>query len=80
MGTLIKEFSANDWIDAQDQAAAECGYLVTINEEAEQKWLQVVFGGQPSWIGLNDIAHEGQWIWDNGEPTYLHKLGTSGTR
>ena len=68
-----KRIQCADWEDAQTQAAAEGGYLVTINDEAEQKWLQAVFGGQPSWIGLNDIAQEGQWIWDNGEPlTYTN--------
>ncbi len=72
-GHAYKRIQCADWEDAQAQAAAEGGYLVTINDEAEQKWLQAVFGGQPSWIGLNDIAQEGQWIWDNGEPvTYTN--------
>ena len=72
-GHAYKKIKCEDWEDAQTQAAAEGGYLVTINDETEQKWLQVVFGGEPSWIGLNDIAQEGQWIWDNGEPvTYTN--------
>ena len=72
-GHAYKRIQCDDWIEAQDQAAAEGGYLVTINDETEQKWLQSVLGGQPSWIGLNDIAQEGQWIWDNGEPlTYTN--------
>ena len=72
-GHAYKRLQCMDWIDAQDQAAAEGAYLVTINDETEQKWLQAVFGGQPSWIGLNDIAQEGQWTWDNGEPlTYTN--------
>lgn len=72
-GHAYKRIRCEDWEDAQAQAAAEGGYLVTINDEAEQKWLQAVFGGQPSWIGLNDIAEEGQWVWDNGEPlTYTN--------
>ena len=33
------------------------------------------FGGEPSWIGLNDIAQEGQWIWDNGEPVAYTNWG-----
>lgn len=61
------------WESAQTQAAAEGAYLVAINDESEQNWLQAVFGGQPSWIGLNDIAQEGQWQWDSGEPlTYTN--------
>ncbi len=72
-GHAYKRIQCDDWIDAQTQAAAEGGYLVTINDEMEQKWLQAVFGGEPSWIGLNDIAQEGQWTWDNGEPlTYTN--------
>jgi hypothetical protein len=61
------------WESAQAQAAAEGAYLVAINDESEQNWLQAVFGGEPSWIGLNDIAKEGQWQWDSGEPlTYTN--------
>ena len=72
-GRAYKRILCADWKDAQIQAAAEGAYLVTINDETEQKWLQAVFGGQPSWIGLNDIAQEGQWVWDNGEPlTYTN--------
>ena len=72
-GHAYKKIKCEDWEDAQAQATAEGAYLVTINDETEQKWLQVVFGGEPSWIGLNDIAQEGQWIWDNGEPvTYTN--------
>ncbi len=68
-----KRIRCEDWEDAQTQAAAEGAYLVTINDEMEQKWLQTVFGGRPSWIGLNDTAEEGQWVWDNGEPlTYTN--------
>ena len=68
-----KRVQCEDWEDAQVQAAAEGAYLVTINDETEQKWLQAVFGGQPSWIGLNDVAQEGEWVWDNGEPvTYTN--------
>ena len=68
-----KRIRCADWEDAQTQAAAEGASLVTINDETEQKWLQAVFRGQPSWIGLNDIAEEGQWVWDNGEPlTYTN--------
>ena len=68
-----KRIRCEDWEDAQTQAAAEGAYLVTINDEVEQEWLQAVFAGQPSWIGLNDLAEEGQWVWDNGEPlTYTN--------
>ena len=74
-GHAYKKIKCEDWEDAQAQATAEGGYLVTINDETEQKWLQAVFGGEPSWIGLNDIAQEGQWIWDNGEPVAYTNWG-----
>ena len=68
-----KMIECQGWESAQAQAAAEGAYLVAINDESEQKWLQVAFGGQPSWIGLNDIAKEGQWQWGNDEPvTYTN--------
>ena len=72
-GHAYKKIKCENWEDARTQAAAEGAYLVTINDAAEQKWLQTVLGNQPSWIGLNDIAQEGEWRWDNGEPvTYTN--------
>ena len=72
-GHAYKKIKCENWEDARAQAAAEGAYLVTINDEAEQKWLQVVFGNQSSWIGLNDIAQDGEWRWDNGKPlTYTN--------
>ncbi len=68
-----KMINRQRWESAQAQAAAEGAYLVAINDESEQNWLQAVFGGEPSWIGLNDVAKEGQWQWDSGEPlTYTN--------
>ena len=56
------------------QAAAEKAYLVTINDAAEQKWLEGLFAEKIFfWIGLSDAVKEGQWQWDNGEPlTYTN--------
>lgn len=68
-----KMIKCQRWESAQAQAAAEGAYLVAINDESEQNWLQAIFGNEPTWIGLNDIAKEGQWQWDNGEPlTYTN--------
>jgi len=65
---------AYKWIDcenregAQAQAAVEEAHLVTITTEAEQIWLEAVFGHGPYWIGLTDVAKEGEWQWETGEP------------
>ena len=59
--------------DAKDRAAAEGAHLVTINDEAEQKWLLGFFGNHLYWIGLSDAEKEGEWVWQNGEPvTYTN--------
>ena len=67
--------------DAIAQATKENAYLVTINDAAEQMWLEAVFGHKLYWIGLSrkppmgassDVA---QWRWKNGEPiTYANWL------
>lgn len=54
--------------DALDQAKTEGAYLVAINNEAEEKWLNYVFGNDQFWIGLSDAEEEGKWIWHSGEP------------
>ena len=74
-----KHVHCESWDDAQAQAAAEGAHLVSINDAAEQEWLVKVFGTAPCWIGLTDLAKEGEWSWTSGEPlTYFnwafHKL------
>ncbi len=67
-GHAYKKISCRNPNDAIAQASKEDAHLVTINNAVEQNWLQRVFGGSVSFIGLNDIAAEGQWQWHNGEP------------
>ncbi len=67
-GHAYKWIDCEDRADAQAQAAVEEAHLVTITSEAEQIWLEAVFGHGPYWIGLTDVAKEGEWQWETGEP------------
>ena len=72
-GHAYKRIQCEDWQDAQHKAVEEGAHLVSINDEAEQHWVQVIFGGDPFWIGLSDAEKEGEWQWDSGEPvTYTN--------
>ena len=72
-GHAYKSIRCEGWNDANNQAVAEDAYLVAINDEAEQKWLSEIFGSRAYWIGLTDLAKEGEWSWTNGEPvTYTN--------
>ena len=55
------------WADAEAHAVTLGGHLVTINDAAEDAWLAATFGTE-YFIGLNDIAAEGEWVWASGEP------------
>ena len=55
------------WEEAQAEARRLGGNLVTINDAAEETWLQQTFGTDEIWIGFTDQFTEGQWEWINGE-------------
>ena len=72
-GHAYKRIDCEDREDAQVQAAVEDAHLVTITNEPEQIWLEAVFGPGPYWIGLTDVAKDGEWQWETGEPvTYTN--------
>ena len=72
-GHAYKKIQCEDWRDAQRKAVEEGAHLVSINDEAEQHWLEVIFSHKPFWIGLTDVEKEGEWQWDSGEPvTYTN--------
>jgi hypothetical protein len=74
-GHLYEVVSGN-WTAAESAAVALGGHLVTINDVAEQNWLlSQYFSGSENkfWIGLNDAASEGTFVWSSGESSsYFH--------
>jgi hypothetical protein len=66
------------WYDSQAEATALNGNLVTINDAEENQWVLDNFSSvqgvaRELWIGLNDIATEGTFVWASGEPvTYVN--------
>lgn len=60
--------SRSSWTEAQAEAIAKGGNLVTINNAEEQNWLLDVFGrNELFWIGITDAETEGVWKWVSGE-------------
>lgn len=54
---------------ARSDAAFVGGFLVTVNDAAEEQWLLSTFGTTDDfWIGLSDEIQEGTFVWDSGEP------------
>lgn len=60
-----------NWPGAEQIAVSLGGHLVTINNAAENDWIQNTFGHYAGnsytlWIGYTDQANEGDWRWING--------------
>lgn len=60
---------ASGWTDAEAAALALGGHLATVRDEAEQAWLMQTFGGEQLWVGYNDVADEGSFVWADGDPS-----------
>lgn len=69
--------TADTWSASSAFAHSLNGYLVTINDWAENVWVSDTFTvngtiNRALWIGLNDVRQEGTWVWASGESvTYL---------
>lgn len=64
---------ALSWTEAEAVAVTEGGHLASIGSAAEEGFLATTFGGARFWIGFNDAASEGTWVWSDGSPvTYTN--------
>ena len=66
-------YATTTWAAAEATAISAGGHLVTINDLAESDWVHLNFGNisgtdRRSWIGFNDEASEGTFVWSSGEP------------
>ena len=60
--------TATTWEQAQNEAEAAGGNLITINDVIEKQWISQTFGtDRPYWTGLSDRNSEGEFTWVSGE-------------
>ena len=65
--TYLPTATAGYWTNAEAQAQALGGHLVTVDAAAEQAWLTANFGPMANvWIGASDAAVEGTYRWADG--------------
>jgi hypothetical protein len=57
------------WAASEAFAVGLGAHLVTIDDAAENAWIaSTFFNRYYVWIGLNDIAQEGSYVWSSGAP------------
>ena len=68
-GHAYKSIKCENYEDAAIKAKLEKAYLVAINDEAEQKWVEAAFFTKRFyWIGLSLPENEQTWKWSDGRP------------
>ncbi|MDE0634491.1 MAG: lectin-like protein [Candidatus Poribacteria bacterium] len=74
-----RRIECDSWEDAKAKAQNENAYLVAINDEAEQKWLESLYSERVFfWIGLQ-VPEKGEaWRWNSGELFTYANWGPSG--
>ena len=77
-GHVYYLLNESTWTASEAEAVALGGHLATVRSQAENDWIYAQFsqfGGinRGLWIGLNDAAQEGAFVWASGEPvSYLN--------
>ena len=75
----LLDTSGMSWTAGEALAVSLGGHLATVRSVQEHDWIrQQVFplSGGNLFIGFNDVAVEGQWVWSSGEPvTYTNWFG-----
>ena len=72
--------SAASWDDSASYALSLGGFLVTVDDEAENTWLFDTFASWDNqsrhlWTGLNDANSEGDYRWHDGTPFLYREWG-----
>ncbi|TSO98582.1 C-type lectin domain family 4 member M [Bagarius yarrelli] len=57
-----------NWHNSQVDCTAIGAVLVIVNSKEEQEFISKSFSSTDAWIGLNDLADEGNFIWVDGSP------------
>ncbi|MCG9129714.1 hypothetical protein JT359_19155 [Candidatus Poribacteria bacterium] len=64
-----KKIECSSWNDALEKAKTENAYLLTIEDEAEQKWIESRFSDRVLfWVGQQTFSEDNTLIWKNGNP------------